>query len=84
MKLLNALFNGRYAVVNRDAVEGTGLESACHIADNTEGMIDLITRLYTRPFRKEDIEERKAHLAGRYDNEKNTRQLMQLIWETTN
>jgi len=82
MKLLNALFNGRYSVVNRDAVEGTGLESSCHIADNTEGMIDLITRLYTRPFTKEDIEERKAQLAGRYNNEKNTLQLMQLIWET--
>jgi hypothetical protein len=82
MKLLNALFNGRYSVVNRDAVEGTGLESNCHIADNTEQMIELIARLYTRPFTKEDIEERRSRLAGRYNNDTNTRQLMQIIWET--
>jgi hypothetical protein len=80
-KLLNALFNGRHSVVNRDAVEGTGLESACHIADNTEEMITLITRLYTRPFTADDIAGRKALLAGRYDNKENTRQLMQLIWQ---
>ncbi|HEY4209406.1 MAG TPA: glycosyltransferase, partial [Puia sp.] len=82
MKLLNALFNGRYSVVNRDAVEGTGLESSCHIADCTEEMIDLVARLYARPFTRADIEDRKAQLAGRYNNEKNTRQLMELIWET--
>jgi hypothetical protein len=80
MKLLNALFNGRYAVVNRDAVEGTGLEKACHIADNTEEMKELITRLFNRPFTTEDIISRKALLAGRYNNEENTRKLMQWIW----
>jgi len=80
MKLLNALFNGRHCVVNRDAVEGTGLESACHIADNTEDLIELITRLYSRAFTGEEIASRKTLLSGRYNNEENARQLMQWIW----
>jgi glycosyltransferase involved in cell wall biosynthesis len=81
MKLLNALFNGRHCVVNRDAVKGTGLEAACHIADNTEELIDLISQLYTKPFTAEEIASRRSLLSGRYNNEENTRQLIQWIWQ---
>jgi len=80
MKLLNALFNGRHCVVNRDAVKGTGLENGCHIADGTEELIEMITRLYTKAFTAEDIASRRSLLAGKYNNEENTRQLMQWIW----
>ncbi|MBN9381767.1 MAG: glycosyltransferase [Chitinophagaceae bacterium] len=81
MKLLNALFNGRHCVVNRDAVKGTGLEAACHIADNTEELIDIISQLYTKAFTAEEIGSRRALLSGQYNNEKNTRRLIQWIWQ---
>lgn len=80
MKLLNALFNGRHCVVNRDAVTGTGLEAACHIADDTEELIDIVSQLYTKAFTSEDIAARRSLLAGRYNNEENTRKLIQWIW----
>jgi hypothetical protein len=81
MKLLNALFNGRHCVVNRDAVKGTGLEAACHIADSTEEMIEIISQLYTKAFTTEEIESRRSLLSGQYNNEKNTRRLIQWIWQ---
>jgi len=81
MKLLNALFNGRHCVVNRDAVKGTGLEAACHIADNTEELIDIISQLYTKAFTAGEIESRRSLLSGQYNNEKNTRRLIQWIWQ---
>lgn len=81
MKLLNALFNGRHCVVNRDAVKGTGLEAACHIADNTEELIDIISQLYTKAFSAEEIRSRQSLLSGQYNNEKNTRRLIQWIWQ---
>jgi hypothetical protein len=80
MKLLNALFNGRHCVVNRDAVKGTGLENGCHIADDTEELIEMITRLFTKAFTSEDIASRRSLLAGKYNNEENTRQLIEWIW----
>jgi hypothetical protein len=81
MKLLNALFNGRHCVVNRDAVTGTGLEDACFIADNTEELIDITSQLYTKAFTAADIASRQSLLAGRYNNEENTRKLIQWIWQ---
>ena len=46
LKLLNALFNGRHCIVNQDAVEGTGLESTCHIATGADDVRCLLTKLH--------------------------------------
>ena len=37
LKLINALYNGRHCVVNDEAVEGSGLEDACHIGTTSHG-----------------------------------------------
>lgn len=80
MKLLNALFNGRHCIVNKDAVCGTGLEAACHIADCTGSIQALVQELFSEPFTERDISTRKGVLTESYNNEENARKLINLIW----
>jgi glycosyltransferase involved in cell wall biosynthesis len=80
LKLLNALFNGRHCIVNQDAVEGTGLQSACHIAAGAGEMRELLGKLCSRPFTRGEIDVRKEVLEGLYDQKANLEKLMQAIW----
>ena len=80
LKLLHVLFEGRHCVVNKPMVEGTGLEPACHMGANANAFASIITQLYHQPFTEEEIALRKRLLGNTYDNEKNTRQLIQWLW----
>lgn len=80
LKLLNALFNGRHCLVNGGMVEGSGLESICHVADGAETMRSLVQNLYTQAMRPEEIKVRKEVLAAIYNKEDNLQQLLRSIW----
>lgn len=80
LKLLHALFEGRHCVVNDPMVAGTGLEGACHIGTSANAFASIITQLYHQPFREEEIDLREHLLCSTYDNEKNTRKLIQWLW----
>ena len=80
LKLLNALFNGRHCIVNSEAVEGTGLEPICHLADGSETMRSLISELYTRPMREDEIRQRQAVLTRLYNQQENVDKLVASIW----
>ncbi|MBS1661377.1 MAG: glycosyltransferase [Bacteroidetes bacterium] len=80
LKLLNALYNGRHCIVNTDAVEATGLQPVCHLADNAEEIQSLITRLSEQPFTHYDIESRKTLLGELYNQENNLQKLLHAIW----
>ena len=80
LKLLNALFNGRHCVVNDEAVEGSGLEDACHIGTKGYAMASIISQLFYHPFGEEEINLRKRLLGQIFNNKVNARQLIQLIW----
>ena len=80
LKLINALYNGRHCVVNDEAVEGSGLEDACHIGTKGYAMASIISQLYHHPFGEEEINLRKKLLGRIFDNKVNARQLIQLIW----
>ena len=80
LKLLHALYEGRHCVVNDPMVSGTGLEDACHIGNSATAFASIILQLYHQPFTKEEIILRKQLLGSTYDNEKNTRQLIQWLW----
>lgn len=80
LKLINALFNGRHCVVNEAALEGSGLDAACHIGINADAIASIITQLYHLPFTEEEINLRKKLLPSIFDNQKNARRLIQWIW----
>ncbi|MET0462725.1 MAG: mannosyltransferase [Chitinophagaceae bacterium] len=80
LKLLHALFEGRHCVVNEPMVAGTGLEDACHLAGNANAFASIIMQLYHQPYTREEKILRRQLLGNTYDNEKNTRELIQWLW----
>ena len=80
LKLLNALYNGRFCLVNSDMVKGTSLESLCVVADEPEEMIAEIKRLMEEDFTEEDIDERDAQMRQLYDNESNAKKIISTIY----
>ncbi|MBS1916019.1 MAG: glycosyltransferase [Bacteroidetes bacterium] len=80
LKLLNALFNGRHCIVNKDAVINSGLESACTIISNAQEGKEMVRDLYERPFLQETISKREKLLSSQFNNERNGQQLIKWIW----
>ena len=80
LKLLNALYNGRFCLVNSDMVKGTSLESLCVVADESEQMIAEIKRLMEQDFTENDIEVRDNQMRQLYDNEANARIIISKIF----
>ena len=80
LKLLNALYNGRFCLVNEDMVKGTSLDELCVVADESGQMISEIKRLMEEDFTEEDIEERDTQMRQLYDNESNARKIVNTIF----
>ena len=80
LKLLNALYNGRFCLVNSDMVKGTSLESLCVVADEPKQMIAEINRLMEEDFTDDDIEERDEQMRQLYDNESNAQKIINTIF----
>ena len=80
VKLLHALFEGRHCVVNEAMVNGTGLESACHIGANANAIAAIVMQLHHQPFSEEEIRLRKNLLEGSGDNAMHARLLSRYLW----
>ena len=80
LKLLNALYNGRFCLVNDDMVRGTSLGQLCNVAEVPEQFVAEIKRLMKEDFTKDDIDERDEALKELYQNEKNAQLLIQSIF----
>ncbi len=80
LKLLNALYNGRFCLVNSDMLKGTALQPLCVVKDEPEEIIAEIKRLMDEDFTEKDIEERDAALHQLYRNEDNARKIIELIF----
>jgi len=82
LKLLSALYNGRFAVVNPMMVENTGLEILCEVAATPEEMRKKITNLMDVDFKVSDIRTREKVLNENFANDINAQKLMNLIYTT--
>lgn len=85
LKLLNALFNGRFCVCNDKMLEGTGIEKSVNIVsvENLSECINQIRTLFQIPFNQEDIENRKSEVEILYDNQNNIKILLGLLNSST-
>jgi len=81
LKLINALFNGRYCIVNEASVLGSGLEAACNIASNETAFKSTIKSLYNTPFPPEQLEIRRQLLDKLFNNTLNAVRLIEIIWK---
>jgi glycosyltransferase involved in cell wall biosynthesis len=79
LKLVNAIFNGRHCLVNREAVAGSGLEPYCKIADGENGFIEAIAKLYETSFTHDDTEARQGIAQRLFNNMENARRLLSFL-----
>lgn len=80
VKLLNALFNGRYCLVNEAATKGAAIDNLCHIAETPQEFREAITALYDQPFSEDQAKHRAEILLTTYNNAKNAAQLIEWIY----
>ncbi len=80
LKLLNAVFNGRHCLTNHAGVDGSGLESYCHVCESAADFETEIKRLYDEPFTEQEIQQRQGLLQTIYNNEANASELMTFLW----
>lgn len=80
IKLLNSLFKGRHCIVNNATVQGTGLESLCHIAETEQEFKRTVIQLFNECFTVSEIEKRDQLLKKEFDNKTNVEMLIQWIY----
>ena len=66
LKLLNALYNGRFCIANKEMLYGSGLEPLVELAQDKSEIISKIKALENSVFTQEDIETRKQFLSKLY------------------
>ncbi len=81
LKLLNALYNGRFCVVNANMVAGTGLADLCIVSDTPDGIINALQNIRNTEFTIEEIARRDAAMKQLYDNSANADKLIRAIFE---
>lgn len=79
-KLLHAVFCGRHIITNDDMVEGTRLDSACHVANAAASFKSILVQLYRKPFTDDEIALREKLLHHYYNNTETARRLISWIW----
>ncbi|MBK8873088.1 MAG: hypothetical protein IPN13_03875 [Bacteroidetes bacterium] len=82
LKLLSALYNGRFALVNPMMVENTGLENLCDIAETPAAMRIRTQELMELDFKTADIKTREKILHENFSNSVNAQKLIDLIFST--
>jgi len=78
IKLVNALFNGRFCLANTPVVKGSGLEDLCEIADDEKTLIYKLIQLMDQEFKEDHFGLRKERLAS-YDKKRNAALLLELL-----
>jgi hypothetical protein len=79
LKLLNALFRGRFCIVNDEMVSGTGLTKLCYVRNSAASISQTIEALINAPFEQSKIEERRAILETDFSNIESAKKLIGLI-----
>jgi hypothetical protein len=83
LKLLSALYKGRFCVVNNFMVENTGLEPLCIVADSAEEIRNAIEKTKDLAFTASAIENRTLALNKGFSNLSNAQFLMDQITPIT-
>jgi hypothetical protein len=79
LKLLAALFRGRFCLVNSPMVAHTGLETLCTIAETAPAMKARLHELFATRFEQSQIEKRKEILLEKFSNTKNAKKIIELL-----
>lgn len=78
LKLLHSLYAGRYCMTNLLMLSGSGLDKLCHIYNNPEHAIELITELMAKEFPGDIIKLRTKELKA-FNNQTNAKKVISLL-----
>ncbi len=79
LKLLNALFQGRFCLVNDDMVQNTGLAPLCYLANDVLSFRQQLQHLSTKKFEQTDYEKRHKILLKHFSNSANAKKILSFI-----
>ncbi len=79
LKLLSALFNGRFCLVNPAMTAGTSLEPLCITASTPDEFREKTEKLFSLEFTPEEMKRRASLLEERYSNRKNCKLLVEML-----
>jgi hypothetical protein len=79
LKLINALFRGRFCIVNENIASGTNLEKLCYVRNSAAAIRQTIEALLNAPFEQNRVDERRALLETEYSNLENAKKLMAVV-----
>lgn len=79
LKLINVLYQGRWMIANSTMVKNTGLETLCEVADDAQGMKELVKKNMQRDFDAAEIGKRRQVLERSFCNTSNIALLTRLI-----
>lgn len=79
LKLLNALFNGRFCLVNPQMVAGTSLDKLCYLASDPASFKEKIPFLFSQNFDESLIKQRESVLMKNYSNKNNCKLLTEIL-----
>lgn len=79
LKLLNAIYRGRFCMVNNPMILNTGLEKFCLIKNTPDEMILALKNIMEQPFTPDRINERENDLNVSFSNIYNAKTTFRLI-----
>jgi hypothetical protein len=79
LKIINALFNGRFCLVNQEMVTGTELCGICEIANTPSSLRQKAEELMNRSFNEEMVLNRKEVLMKWHSNKENCIALLNVL-----
>ncbi len=77
LKLIHALFQSRFCVVNNAMVIDTGLESLCEIADTPNDFLKTVTNCFNKNYDTSEVDKRKQILKP-FNTLENAKKIMEL------
>ena len=80
LKLISALYKGRFCVVNKYMVKNTGLEEACYEANTPAKFRKLVVELMGQEFKLADLELRNKVLLDKFNNLSNAKKLVEFVF----
>lgn len=80
LKLLNALFKGRFCVVNNFMIKNTGLEECCEIGNQPLELQKILKDLFRKEFSDQAILLRKEKLETLFSNQNTAKKIMDIIF----
>lgn len=79
LKLINALYKGKFIIANNEMVEDTGLEKLCEIANNKSEFLEKTQKLFDTEFTEKDRIERSEKMID-FNTKKSAEKLVKIIF----